>query len=522
MTDYSGSQWKNEDIARHLKSAMDTLTPDVLDKIDLTTHQDIHKERPKRLMTYRRMRTLALAAAACLCIVLFGGGIAKFQNSRVESIVGIDVNPSIELSVNRNNKVLSATPLNSDAVAILDQMDLKGVDLDIAMNAIIGSMVRNGYLDDLENAILVTVSNDDDKKAAALRQNVVGDIKKSLDEYKVNAVVYDQQASVTDDVKKLADKYDISYGKAYFLQELVEENNLSESDMKEFAGMTMEEIAKAITERSYHVRTDTDEEGTSSAAGTTGESHTAESAFAQSQSTLESSAAGDTSSPAAASATTAASGTQEVPSSAAQPTVSESKGDDEDDKVTAAVKIDNVDYDSGILNVQFKDKVKWKNPTVSVTGEGGSYAAKISDTSSDSCEIQIKGLEGGKDYTFVLGGVALRSGGKFSSVKGYFDTPDIAEDATEEAEDDTDTDQTTASQPAQTQPSSQGTQAQTAQEVPSQSKESSAEAALPSAQAKPALQPSAAAESASAARAAAPAVTATAADSRAVAADEAS
>lgn len=499
MTDHSGSQWKNEDIARHLKSAMDTLTPDVLDKIDLTTPQDIHRERPKRLMTYRRMRTLALAAAACLCVVLFGGGIAKFQNSRVESIVGIDVNPSIELSVNRNNKVLSATPLNSDAVTILDQMDLKGVDLDIAMNAVIGSMVRNGYLDDLENAILVTVSNDDDKKAAALRQNVVGDIKKSLDEYKVNAVVYDQQASVTDDVKKLADKYGISYGKAYFLQELVDENNLSEADMKEFAGMTMEEIAKAITDRSYHVRTDAGGEGTSSAADTTGEKHT-ESASTQSQpeSTLESSTAEGSSS----SSTTAASGTEAVPPSTAQATVSESKGDDEDDKVSATVKIDNVDYESGILNVEFKDKVKWKNPTVSVTGESGSYAAKISDTGPDSCEIEIKGLEGGKDYTFVLGGVAPRTGGKYSSVKGYFDTPDIAGDATQGNGDETD--QPTVSQPSQTQSASQGSQTTEASE-PSQS----AGASNPSSvQPKPAPKPALTSDPSTAApTAAAPAVT---------------
>ena len=48
----------------------------------------------------------------------------------VASVVSLDVNPSIELKVNRSEKVLVCTPLNEDAKAILADMgngaDLKG------------------------------------------------------------------------------------------------------------------------------------------------------------------------------------------------------------------------------------------------------------------------------------------------------------------------------------------------------------------------------------------------------------
>ena len=125
------------------------------------------------------------------------------------------------------------------------------MDVDIAVNALIGSMVRHVYLSDLDNAILVTVANDDRQKASELRQNVVVDIEASLEEHKVQAVVYDQQAPVTGEVRELAQKYGISYGKAYFLQELIDENDLGEEDMEAFAGMTMEQIAKEITDRAY-------------------------------------------------------------------------------------------------------------------------------------------------------------------------------------------------------------------------------------------------------------------------------
>ena len=97
-----------------------------------------------------------------------------------------------------------------------------------------------------------------------------------------------------------------------------------------------------------------------------------------------------------------------------------------------------MDFEDGKLNVVFKGKVKWKNPTVSVKDEnGGSYSDMITDTSSDSCEISIKGLEGGADYEFILAGVAPRDGGSYASIKGYFDTPDIADEVTEGDEEET-------------------------------------------------------------------------------------
>ncbi len=76
-----------------------------------------------------------------------------------------------------------------------------------------------------------------------------------------------------------------------------------------------------------------------------------------------------------------------------------------------------------------------------MTDENGqSYPARIEDTGPDSCGISVRGLEGGTDYSFTLGGVAVREGGASGSVRGYFDTPDIADELLEsgETEDDGD------------------------------------------------------------------------------------
>ena len=253
-------KWNNDEIASHLKSAVETLTPNVLDQIDLSAPQLLYMEPPRHLKTYRRMRRAVTAAAACLCIAaLYGGGV-RWQNTRVESVIGLDVNPSIEISVNRKDEILEAEPLNDDGAEVLADMDLDGVDLNIGVNAIIGSMVRCGYLDELDNAILVTVSNDDREKASVLRQDVVTDIESSLEAHKVNAVVYDQQATDMKEITEISNQYGISYGKACFLYELVEENGLTEKELESFAAMTMEEIAKEIADRSYQVGTNTGRE----------------------------------------------------------------------------------------------------------------------------------------------------------------------------------------------------------------------------------------------------------------------
>ena len=527
MTDHSETAWEQDEIESHLRSAMDTLTPNVFDKIDLSTPQEIYVKPSRRVRMYRRMRTVAMAAAACLCVAVLGGGVSFYQNHRVDSVIGIDVNPSIELSVNRNEKVLQANPLNEDAETILDDMNLKNVDLDIAVNALIGSMVRNGYLDELDNAILVTVSNENEKKASSLRQDVVGDVESSLQEHAVQAVVYDQRMKVTGEIQDLAEKYNISYGKAYFLRELIRDNDLTENDMKKFSGMTMEEIAREIADRAYTVgysKTDSTIETDAALVREVTLPQTEEETLAET--TVESTGQPENEPTPA-----------EQPSTAVRPVETTAAADEDEEEVDSGgkkAKIDYVDYESGSLNIVFKEKVKWKNPTVSVvdpdgqsysaritdTGgtsceihvkglpantectftlggvavrdeeevdsggkkakidyvdyesgslnivfkekvkwknptvsvvdpDGQSYSARITDTGGTSCEIHVKGLPANTECTFTLGGVAVRDGGSFGTVKGYFETPDIADDLIDEDDDDAD-DETVETKPSET------------------------------------------------------------------------
>lgn len=447
----SHGKMNTRQIEQHLKSAVDGLVPDVLGRIDLTVPREVAAPpRRKRRLGVGMYRAAALAAA-CLCLVALGGGMGFYQNRQVESVIGIDVNPSVELSINRRNRVLQAEPLNEDAVAILEGLDLKGVELNTAVNAVIGSMVSQGYLDDLDNAILVTVSNDSISKASELRSTVVGDIQRTLQDNEVQAVVYDQQVMEDAEVQALADEYGISYGKAYFLSEVVRATpELSDEDMGRLSHMSIEQIAGEITDGAM-VGGSMPKLPESIAITMTSETTTAGTVEAPTEETSPQESPTEESTVMATADTTAPSTTA---SSSAEPE-SESAGRE--------IEIDYIDVEGRTVNVYFASKVRWKNPTISVRDSNGQkYAAMITDTGSKSCEIEVSGVPGGSECSFAINGIYLGTGGPPRSVSGSFTMPVVSDSATEEngesvtteEDDEEDEEPTTAESQEATPPSS--------------------------------------------------------------------
>lgn len=479
-------QSNNQKIEQQLKTAVEALTPNVLDRIDLSTPQD--QPTVTYMKNYSHLRRMALVMAACLCVFVGGAGTLRYQymNMQVDTVIGIDVNPSVELTINRKERILSAVPLNEDAREILQEMDLRNVELNIGVNAIIGSMVTHGYLADLDNAILVTVTNDSVSKAKQLRASVVSDIEKTLEENQVQAVVYDQQVIEDEQIKNLSETYGISYGKAYFLKELIDQNeNLSMEDMERLSTMTMEEVATEISDHALALG-ELAEKTQETQAPTLPETIPAESTTVEETTAQEETQAPETT----VSETTMVAETEAA--TTAPEVVPETN---KENKVT----IDYVDFEDDIVYVYFLDRVRWKNPTVSVRDEdGNTYAAYVDDTDSDICTIKASGLEGGKEYTFVIGGLGVKGKDTYTTVTGYFETPVFAWEDTETEPEETSSEGTTATtEPEESEPESAAQPPETTAEsseanTPETSSASETDSVKPDAQAeeKPANEPS--------------------------------
>lgn len=179
------------------------------------------------------------AAAIAVLLVAAGvwGGMYYTNNVHIDSVISLDVNPGIEITANKQNRVLEVRAVNQDANAVLDGMELKGTNLTTAVNAIIGSMLQKGYLaDNGENEILVTVQNGNPAKVKELKNM----IDSALQSRSVDIPVISGTAESSDEAKALADQYQISMGKASYILELAAAD--PSLDVSALAGMSVKEL----------------------------------------------------------------------------------------------------------------------------------------------------------------------------------------------------------------------------------------------------------------------------------------
>lgn len=73
-------------------------------------------------MEKRRRPAYALAACACLLLVLLGGSWLYFTPT---AEISIDINPSLELGINRFDRVVSVDAFNEGGQALADTLDVK-------------------------------------------------------------------------------------------------------------------------------------------------------------------------------------------------------------------------------------------------------------------------------------------------------------------------------------------------------------------------------------------------------------
>ncbi len=190
-----------------------------------------------------------LAIAAALLVVVGGIGGYSFYNSHytVASTVSLDVNPSIEITVSRDEDVIDVTPLNEEAAGIIGDMDFKGSDLDVTVNALVGSMLTKGYISEIENSILISVDGKDAQSSQAILDELTREVGDVLSSKNINGAVLTQSVTMSDEISKLMELYGITAGKAELVQSIAAKDNRYTT--QELAGMTINELNLLLNSR---------------------------------------------------------------------------------------------------------------------------------------------------------------------------------------------------------------------------------------------------------------------------------
>lgn len=129
-------------------------------------HDSRKRTKAKRTTRLARLlRRSGYAVAACLLLVALGFGSFSVYATET-ALVGIEVNPSIELGVNRFDIVLAARAGNADGQQVLDTVSVEGKPYDEALELITSSEAFSAYLSEDAYVDIAVVSEDEERSEA--------------------------------------------------------------------------------------------------------------------------------------------------------------------------------------------------------------------------------------------------------------------------------------------------------------------------------------------------------------------
>lgn len=183
------------------------------------TSNNENKKRPVWGWIAAAAAALLLIAAAPFAIRGAQGGAKAAAKAAAVSVM-IDVNPSIEMTVDGDERVIEAIPRNPDGAVLLDGMDLSGSKVNVAVDAVVGSLLRRGYLNELANSVLISVEGADSTLCERLRGELTLDVADLLGNGDFGFAVMSQKLSDDPTVSGIAEDYGITVGKAQLIASL--------------------------------------------------------------------------------------------------------------------------------------------------------------------------------------------------------------------------------------------------------------------------------------------------------------
>ena len=146
--------------------------------------------------------------------------------------VTLDNNPSIKIELNKDKKVVNVTPLNDDAKEIINE-DFKEKTFEEEIELLSIKLNEKHLLKDA--TIIVTIENMDETE--------VKDILNKA--FETKSITYDLLIpKVTESTKEIARKYNISEGKAAYLESIISEN--PKLNIEDIATSSVKEIDDKI------------------------------------------------------------------------------------------------------------------------------------------------------------------------------------------------------------------------------------------------------------------------------------
>ena len=185
---------------------------------------------------------------------VIGLGLYSFLSQENFRIVTIDINPSAQLVLNKDDKVVDVISLNEEADIVLAGLELENLIVAEAIDKFIDSATLTGYIDEYseENVVLVTAKAETEEERENLEKRILDNINERVNEVGLSMLVLTR--GVTEDIVAGAEVYGINNGKMLLIERAI---SLNDSLIKEeLVEMSIREIQSEIkTVRDQRIET---------------------------------------------------------------------------------------------------------------------------------------------------------------------------------------------------------------------------------------------------------------------------
>lgn len=201
----------------------------------------------------RRNGAPALASAAAAAVLLFGGGGAAYALPYTH--VTMDMNPSVEYTLNIFDRVIAAEGLDEEGMALLEGLDFRNLTIDEAAAALVEELEADGYFqDEAEDELLIAVESQGEGRqlqvATRLQEMLEQKIQNRGLEMAIMAVTMNQEQ------RQEALGMGLSMGQYYAIRQAAgPDKDPADIPWNQYKDMTMKELQDLAKER---VRTETE------------------------------------------------------------------------------------------------------------------------------------------------------------------------------------------------------------------------------------------------------------------------
>lgn len=195
-------------------------------------------EMHRKIQRAKITKTVSIVSCVCLLLTVFiGGGAMLTKTFAAEDYrIMLDINPSIEISVDENNNIKDFVGLNDDGSKVLDGMKIKGESTDDALKTVISEVVDQGYISAEANSVLVSIEGVDENKSDEIKKEVADCISQTLTEKSLEGAIIVQVIPENESLTSVSETYGISVGKAQLINQIIEQNKfLSFEELSELS-----------------------------------------------------------------------------------------------------------------------------------------------------------------------------------------------------------------------------------------------------------------------------------------------